>query len=299
MFVDSHCHLEMEAFDRDRKEVIERSLQEGLSYILTVGTEEAYFEKVIEIIDAYPGIYGAIGIHPHNSNDYGESIEKTIRAHLKHQKIVGYGEIGLDFFKNYSPKESQIRAFQAQIDVAKREGLPLIVHSRSAKEETIDILNDAFDGTIEGVGVIHCYSYDVDAAKRFLDMGFYLSMPGTITYKNTEPLIEVMRYLPADRILAETDAPFLTPNPYRGKRNEPRLVKYTIEKIASVRNQSVEETASMLRDNFIRLFLNGTRGGRNCDTNSHSKIERGDKEEATEAYISVRRGDDDEGNKVI
>jgi len=263
MFVDSHCHLEMEVFDRDRKEVIEKSRREGLSYILTVGTEEAHFEKVIEIINAYPDIYGAIGIHPHNTNVYGESEEKTIRAHLKHQKSVGYGEIGLDFFKNYSPKDSQIRAFQAQIETAKEEGLPVIVHSRSAKEETIGILNDAFDGTTEGVGVIHCYSYDVDTAKRFLDMGFYLSMPGTITYKNTEPLTEVVRYVPAGKMLAETDAPFLTPNPYRGKRNEPHLVKYTIEKIASVRNQSIEETASILRDNFIRLFLSETRGGRN------------------------------------
>ncbi|NLW36753.1 TatD family hydrolase [Syntrophorhabdus aromaticivorans] len=261
MFVDSHCHLEMEAFERDRKEVIERSLQEGLRYILTVGTEEVYFEKVIEIVDTYPGIYGAIGLHPHNSSDYGEPIEKVIRTCLKHPKIVGYGEIGLDFFKNYSPKDSQIRAFQAQIEVAREEGLPIIVHSRSAQAETIEILNDAFDGSTEGVGVIHCYSYDVAAAKRFLDMGFYLSMPGTITYKNTESLTEVIRYLPADRILAETDAPFLTPNPHRGKRNEPRLVKHTIEKIASVRNQGIEETASILHDNFTRLFLNGTRGG--------------------------------------
>jgi TatD DNase family protein len=262
MFVDSHCHLEMEAFDRDRKEVIEKSMREGLGYILTVGTEEAYFEKVIEIIDTYPRIYGAIGIHPHNSNDYGESAEKTISTYLKHKKIVGYGEIGLDFFKNYSPKDSQIRAFQAQIAAAKNEGLPIIVHSRSAKEETLGILSDFFDGSTEGVGVIHCYSYDVDAAGRFLDMGFYLSMPGTITYKNTEPLAEVVQYTPADRMLAETDAPFLTPNPCRGKRNEPHLVKHTIKKIASIRNQGVEETASVLCDNFIRLFLNG-RGGHN------------------------------------
>lgn len=258
MFVDSHCHLEMEDFEKDRKEVVERGLREGLQYMLTVGTEETYFKKVIEIIDAFPCVYGAIGIHPHNSKDYNGSLENTISTYLNHKKIVAYGEIGLDFFKNYSPRESQINAFQAQIEVAQKAKLPVIVHSRSAKEDTIRILKSICDGTI--AGVVHCYSYDLATAKKFLDMGFTISVPGTITYKNSHDLIDVVKYIPMDKILAETDAPFLTPHPYRGKRNEPSFVKLTIEQIAQVKGKKIEEIATHLTQNFVKLFLHSAGG---------------------------------------
>jgi TatD DNase family protein len=254
MFVDSHCHLEMEDFEKDRQEVIERGLREGLQYMLTVGTEEKYFNKVVEIIERYPAVYGAIGIHPHNSKDYNGQLEKTISTYLKNKKIIAYGEIGLDFFKNYSPRESQINAFQIQLEVAKRAKLPVIIHSRSARDETIQILGTACNGNLGGV--IHCYSYDLTTAKKFLDMGFTISFPGTITYKNAHPLIDVVKYTPTDRILAETDAPFLTPHPHRGKRNEPWFVKLTIERIAHAKGKGVEETASQLIQNFEKLFLN-------------------------------------------
>ena len=262
MFVDSHCHLEMEDFEKDRKEVVERGLREGLQYMLTVGTEEKYFKKVIEIIDAFPCVYGAIGIHPHSSKDYNGSLEKTISTYLNHKKIIAYGEIGLDFFKNYSPKEFQINAFQIQLEVAKRAKLPAIIHSRNAKDETIQILNSACDGNLGGV--IHCYSYDLTTAKKFLDMGFTISIPGTITYKNSHSLVDVVKYTPIDRILAETDAPFLTPHPHRGKRNEPSFVKLTVERIAQIKGKETEEIASQLTQNFERLFLkNNISGGLN------------------------------------
>ena len=252
----------MEDFEKDREEVIEKSLHEGLRYMLTVGTDETYFKKVVEIIEHYPAIYGAIGIHPHNSKDYTPQLEETIGTYLKNKKIVAYGEIGLDFFKNYSPRESQINAFQLQLEVAKRTKLPTIVHSRNAKDETIRILNAAYDGNLGGV--IHCYSYDLTAAKKFLDMGFAISIPGTITYKNSHSLAEVVKYTPIDRILAETDAPFLTPHPYRGKRNEPSLVKLTVERIAQIKGKETEEIASQLTQNFERLFLkNNISGGPN------------------------------------
>jgi len=259
MFVDSHCHLEMEDFEKDRKEVVERGLREGLQYMLTVGTEEKYFKKVIEIIDAFPCVYGAIGIHPHNSKNYNGSLEKTISTYLNHKKIIAYGEIGLDFFKNYSPRESQINAFQIQLEVAKRAKLPAIIHSRNAKDETIQILNSACDGNLGGV--IHCYSYDLTAAKKFLDMGFTISVPGTITYKNAQTLIDVVKFVPMDRLLAETDAPFLTPHPHRGKRNEPYFVKLTIEQIAQVKGKKIEEIATQLTENFQKLFLNNKVSG--------------------------------------
>ena len=257
MFVDSHCHLEMEDFENDRQEVIEKSLRDGLQYILTVGTDETYFGKVVQIIERYPSVYGAIGVHPHNSKDYSPQLEKTISSFLKNKKIVGYGEIGLDFFKNYSPRESQIHAFQLQLEVAKKAKLPAIIHSRNAKDETIQILDTACDGNLGGV--IHCYSYDLPAAKKFLDMGFAISIPGTITYKNSHSLADVVRFTPIDRLLAETDAPFLTPHPHRGKRNEPSFVKLTIEKIAQLKGKTIGETATHLTQNFEKIFLNKDR----------------------------------------
>lgn len=254
MFVDSHCHLEMEAYDKDRTEVIARSVQEGLSYILTVGTEERYFDKVRELTEKYTFIYGAIGIHPHNSGEVDERSIRKIEGALKHEKVVAYGEIGLDFFRDYSPREIQKQAFRTQMMVAQQSGLPVIIHSRNAKEETLRILRETSNGNV--TGVIHCYSYDVATAALFLDMGFHISIPGTITYKNSKEQADVVRYVPVDRLLAETDAPFLTPHPYRGKRNEPHFVKLTIARIAEIKEMDVMELAELICDNFVKLFLN-------------------------------------------
>jgi TatD DNase family protein len=253
MFVDSHCHLEMEDFDRDRRTIVEQSLKEGLTYILTVGTEEKYFPKVVEMIDDYPSVYGAVGVHPHNSSAYNDQLERTITGLLSHPKIVAYGEIGLDFFRNYAPRETQIESFKRQLQVANDAGLPVIVHSRNAREETLQILSESWRNGSSGV--IHCYSYDLKTAKKMLDMGFHISIPGTITYKGTEGLAEVVRYIPPSRLLAETDAPFLTPLPHRGKRNVPYFVKLTIEKIAAIKGAAVEIVADQIAQNFRKLFL--------------------------------------------
>ena len=253
MYVDSHCHLEMDTYVDDRKAVIEKSIQEGLQYMLTVGTEEKHFNTVIEIIDRYPAVYGALGVHPHNSNELTSVVVDKIRLCAKHHKIVGYGEIGLDFFKNYAPKETQIKAFREQLELSNELHLPIIVHSRNAREETFSILKESYRNG--NGGVIHCYSYDLDYAKKFLDMGLYISIPGTITYKNNEELTKVVEYIPDDRILAETDAPFLTPHPHRGKRNVPYFVKLTVEKIAQIRGQDIVKLASAMCDNFKNLFL--------------------------------------------
>ncbi len=252
MFVDSHCHLEMESFDNDLDQVIQKCADEGLEYILTVGTHEPYFGKVRYLIDRYPFIYGAIGIHPHNAKDLNGLLEKKIREAARHPKIVGYGEVGLDLFKNHSPKEVQKKAFVTQLALAQDMGLPIIVHSREARQETLDILKSEYRGT----GVIHCYSYDLATAKKFLEMGFFISVPGTITYKAAANLKDVVRYVPLERLLAETDAPFLTPAPHRGKRNAPYYVKITIETMARTRGIETGEIAMIMRDNFTGLFLN-------------------------------------------
>jgi len=256
MFVDSHCHLEMEDFDRDLEDVVKNCVDEGLEYVLTVGTEESYFGKVRRLIERYPFIYGAIGIHPHNAKDFSQRTEDVIREAARHPRIVGYGEVGLDLFKNHSPRDIQEKVFVRQLGLAQELGLPIIVHSRDAKARTLDILNKEYPS---GYGVIHCYSYDVAAARQFLDMGFYISIPGTVTYKSAAGVRDVVRFAPVDRLLAETDAPFLSPVPHRGKRNIPSHVKITIETMARERGVKTGELGPLLRDNFVDLFLNNPR----------------------------------------
>lgn len=252
MLVDSHCHLEMESFRKDREEVIKRAFEGGVRYILTVGTEEKYFKIVTDIIGTHKNIYGAIGIHPHNSTQMDSKTEKKIKEYLKNnEKIVAYGEIGLDYFKNYAPQEKQRNAFITQIYISKERNLPIIIHSREAKEDTLEILKD----TKVSRGVIHCFSYDKTYAKKFLDLGFYISIPGTITYGKNNNLVEAVRYIPLDRLLSETDAPFLSPNPHRGKKNEPLFVKYTVEAIGKIKNKDLKEIEDAICENFKELFL--------------------------------------------
>lgn len=255
MFIDSHCHLEMESFKKDRDEVIKRALNDNILYILTVGTEEKYFKTVSELTKQYKNLYGAIGIHPHNSTQLNEHTEKKIKEFLNiNKKIVAYGEIGLDFFKNYSPQNIQREVFIRQVLLAKDFELPIIIHSRDAKEDTLKILRD----TKTTKGVIHCYSYNKEYAKKFLDLGFYISISGTITYGKKQDAVDVVRYIPMDRLLSETDAPFLAPVPFRGKRNEPLYVKYTVETIAQLKGINIEEVKIAIFENFKNLFLNSS-----------------------------------------
>lgn len=252
MFVDSHCHLEMESYKKDRDEVIKRAIDGGVLYILTVATEEKYFQTVSELTKKFKNLFGAIGIHPHNSIQLNDHTEKAIKEYLnKNKKIVAYGEIGLDFFKNYSPHNIQRETFIRQVFLAKDFALPIIIHSREAKEDTLKILKDAKATT----GVIHCYSYNKEYAKKFLDLGFYISISGTLTYGKKQDTIDVVRYIPMDRLLSETDAPFLAPVLFRGKRNEPLYVKYTVETIAQLKGISIEEVKIAIFENFKNLFL--------------------------------------------
>lgn len=247
----------MESYKKDREHVIKRAHEGGVSYILTVGTEEKYFKIVSDITKKHENIYGAIGIHPHNSTQLNDTTEQKIRECIKlDRKIVAYGEIGLDFFKNYSPHNIQKEAFIKQIFLSKELNLPVIIHSREAKEDTLKILRE----TNVTRGVIHCFSYNKEYAKKFLDLGFYISIPGTITYGKKHEATEVVKYIPTDRLLSETDAPFLTPVPLRGKRNEPLYVKYTVEAIARIRGEHIENLKEDICKNFRNLFLDGFNG---------------------------------------
>jgi TatD DNase family protein len=255
MFVDSHCHLEMESYDADRDKVIHRGIKAGLGYMLTVATEEKYFTAALQIVNSYDVVYGAFGIHPHNSHEFNDRLAEKIKGIFSDKKLVAYGEIGLDFYRNYAPREVQISAFRAQIALAKELSLPIIVHSREARDETLRILHEA--GAADNGAVMHCFSYDLDTAKKLLDMGFHLSITGTVTYNKASSLREIVQYMPLDRMLPETDAPFLTPEPHRGKRNEPAFVALVVTQIAQSLGRPVEEVSPVLCDNFVRLFLKG------------------------------------------
>ena len=200
-------------------------------------------------------VYSALGIHPHNSKEYSERTSAVIKRYAAGEKFVAYGEIGLDYYRNYAPRETQVSAFRAQIELAKELSLPIIVHSRDAKDDTLAILKEM--NANKNGGVMHCYSYDLTTARTLLDMGFYLSIPGTITYKSASSLRETLRYTPLERILSETDAPFLTPLPHRGTRNEPAYVGLVVKAIAQALGQPLEGVSETLCTNFVTLFLNG------------------------------------------
>jgi TatD DNase family protein len=254
MFVDSHCHLELEDYDEDREQTIRRASDAGVSYVLTVATEAKYFPRLVEIIDSHPRVYGAVGLHPHNAVDYSPAFETTVKELSSHPKIVGYGEIGLDFYRNHSPRDVQIRVFIRQIEVARERGLPIIIHSRDARDETLHIIRET--GLPGYPFVVHCYSYDVDTALKLVDMGAHLSIPGTVTYKKSG-VADVVRQLPLESLLSETDAPFLAPSPLRGKRNEPAFVRLVVEQIAVLKGKEPGEVGTILANNFVRLFLGG------------------------------------------
>ncbi len=251
MLIDSHAHLELSEFDSDRKEVIRRAGESGVEYIVTVGINLEDSENAVAIAERYDTIYASVGVHPHDVKGIDETTYDSLRKLSESNKVIAYGEIGLDFFRNLSPRELQTRRFEEQLELASELGLPVIIHDREAHRETVEMLKNRKN--VSG-GVIHCFSGDYDMAVQCLDMGFYISIPGTITYKKAETLRDVVRKMPMDRMLVETDCPFLSPEPKRGKRNEPANVVYTARRIAQIKDLSYEEVAMTTSNNTKRLF---------------------------------------------
>jgi TatD DNase family protein len=250
--VDSHAHLEMADFRKDLEEVIRRARDAGVETIFTVGTEKKDWPRALEIAESHDSIYAILGVHPHNAKEIDDQTYPALLKLCRHKKVRAYGEIGLDFFRNLSAREIQIQRFREQIGLAKDLGLPIVVHDRDAHRETLDILKSEKAG--ECGGVIHCFSGDYEMAKKCLEMGFSISVPGTITFKNAEVFKEIVRELPLESLLVETDAPYLTPVPFRGKRNEPSYVRYTAEKVAEIRKVSFEKVAEVTTQNALRVF---------------------------------------------
>lgn len=250
--IDSHTHLDMPQLRKDIKRVIERAHASGVAAMVTVGISLESSRSALEIAEKYSGIYCTVGLHPHGAHELSEDEIVSFKEIARNEKVVAWGEIGLDYYRDRAPRELQRLCFRLQINLARETGLPVVIHDRDAHEDTIRILKE--ESAQEVGGVFHCFSGDWDFAKRCLDMGFCISIPGTVTYSNAGQQRDVVRKCPPERLLVETDAPFLTPMPYRGKRNEPAYVVFTARKIAELKNVSLEEMSERLTKNTARLF---------------------------------------------
>lgn len=251
MLIDSHSHIEMKAFDRDRDQVIARAKDVGVDIIVAVGINEGDCKRVISVVNKYKSVFGVVGIHPHHAKEIDNTTYDSLKEMAKNKKVVAYGEIGLDFFRNLSPRDIQIARFGEQLDLAQELNLPVVIHDREAHAETVRIL-EQWNGNKRGI--IHCFSGDYTMAKKCLDMGFYLSIPGTITFRKNVQLQDVVRKVPLSRLLVETDCPFLTPAPKRGERNEPAHVVYTALRIAEIKGVSSEEVEKVTYQNTVDVF---------------------------------------------
>ena len=253
MLVDSHCHLDYLERDGDLDEAVERARQAGVGTIVTICTKVSEFETIKRIAERYDDIWCTVGIHPHEVAREPQVTTAQLLEMVQHPKVVGIGETGLDYYYEYSPREAQKNSFRTHIAAARESGLPLIVHARDADTDTADILEDEMkDGAFPGL--IHCFTAGPELAKRALDIGFYISISGIATFKNAETLRQTILTVPEDRLLVETDSPYLAPVPHRGKRNEPSFVADTAGALASLFDTDFETLAARTTNNFYRLF---------------------------------------------
>lgn len=252
--IDTHCHLTMSQFDADRSEVIRRAQDAGVTSMITIGTDLEDSKKAIALANEHEFIFAAVGIHPHDVKDIKDPdyTYETFKSIAANKKVVAIGETGLDYHYMHSEARLQQGHFRLHIETARGLGLPVIIHSREAKEDTLTILKE--EGGQKIRGVLHCFSGDMDMAEKVLEMGFYISFSGVVTFRNAKEILDILKVIPIERILIETDSPYLTPIPYRGKRNEPAYVRYVAGKVAEVRGMSIEETCSVILRNAADLF---------------------------------------------
>lgn len=262
MLIDSHAHLDTPAFDADRAEVIARAQAAGVELFLEIAGSDVAKGSVatgIALAEQHDFIYAAVGLHPHEASLYDEALEQQFLQLMTHPKVIGWGEIGLDYYYDHSPRDVQQQVFRRQLELALQVNKPIIIHTRDAEDDTIQLLRDAWFecGGSEYGGIIHCFTGTQKLADAALAMGMHISFSGVVTFKNAHELRAVAESVPLEKLLVETDCPYLAPVPYRGKRNEPAFVKETATFLANLRGVSFEELAEVTSANFRRLFKLG------------------------------------------
>jgi len=254
MLIDSHAHIQGKEYAGETEAVIQRAQDAGVQQIIVVGGagDLSSNESAVALAESNSNLYATVGMHPHDAKDVGAEELRKLKELTSHSKVVAVGETGLDYYYNHSPREVQRKVFTKFIHMACETGLPLVVHERDAAKEAAELLRG--EGASNVRGVIHCFTGDYDAARRYLDLGFYLSFTGIITFKNAEPLRDVVRKVPLEKMFVETDSPYLTPVPFRGKRNEPAFVRFVAECVAGVKGLSIAEVARATSQNVRHLF---------------------------------------------
>ena len=252
--IDSHCHLDHEQINSDLLNVIKRSKDVGIEKLLTISTSFESFKKIKNIITEDEIIFGTIGIHPHETDNNEISIDEIVKNFDENPKIIGIGETGLDFYYNNSDKEKQIKSFKKHIEASIKTNSPLIIHSRNAEDETFEILNQYHDKKLKIL--MHCFTGSKNFAERLLKLNAFFSASGIITFKNSLDLQETFKSLPLDKILIETDSPYLAPVPNRGKKNEPSFLSFTAQKLADIKDLTKQEITKITTNNFNKLFFN-------------------------------------------
>lgn len=256
--VDSHCHIDGSRFDEDRAEVISRARDAGVISMLNVGTGSPSgdsFEKTLELTEAYDCVYGAAGIHPHDASEYSPVVEDRLKDVIgASDKMLAWGEIGLDYYYDHSPRDVQRDVFHRQLRVARELDLPVIIHSRDANEDTVEILSAECSYRGFRGGIMHCFGGTAEMAETLMPLGFLISFAGNVTFRNADELRDAARVVPGDKLLVETDCPYLTPVPFRGKRNEPLRVIDTAKFLAEFYSESLESIAERTTLNFLKFF---------------------------------------------
>ena len=254
MLIDSHCHLDQSPLFENLDAIINRATAEGVKYILSISTTLSSFEKIKKIVNNYNRVYGTIGIHPHETkNNTNIKFDNIIDFVKKNKKIVGIGETGLDFYYNHSDKKIQQKSFVEHIQAAQTLNIPLIVHTRSAEKETLDILKSEIKNSYFKT-LIHCFTGSNEFSSKLLDLGCFISLSGIVTFPKSKDLVATAKQLPLDRLLIETDAPYLSPHPLRGKVNEPSYIKHTAKHLSYIKNVDYIEIKQATSNNFLKLF---------------------------------------------
>lgn len=252
MLIDSHAHIDDRRFNSDRDSIIRNMEKDGLKSIVNIGVDLQTSIDSVGLAEEHDNIYATVGVHPHNVRNMDDSTLEVLKAFAKRDKVVAIGETGLDFYRDNSPRDAQRKWFRKQLQLAKEVDLPVVIHSRDASEEVYNIIESEQDGTLRGV--MHCFSESPEMAQKYLDLGFYISLSGTVTFNNARVPKEVAKMVPIDRLMIETDSPYLTPEPNRGKRNEPAYVRYVAGEVADLRGISYQELVKETTKNTERLF---------------------------------------------